>query len=457
MRPLLTCHSIGFSSIEDPGPPRTNYCASPVTLDAIITSTSSQTLAIKPSSLPASKTRSTGPVSAYTTTATHTRTSIVPLATTSVLLDNSNSTGQISTGLPGGAKAAIGIFSILAALAITTILLLILRKCRKDPKRQSQAPLLIPYRNNSHREPSSGSQAPLIVPPPPLSSSRNSPLTPPAKLCDRKYLHPAVKPGAPRSSTTLSIGNTTIPPSPTFVPTHSKLIPKHERTATTSGIRFPAAKSAPVTSHCPQGSVYSLSSGPGTSTVTVASNKASSVHSGSVTIMGTSTPPLSPTKFARAHEGSLESSDLVTPAGPPPKRALPPPPSNHPNSPTFSVTPVSPLSPTFPPRILTRGDSPMVPAPLVSNSCATPPTTSTSTSTKELCDLTESYARETREMTESWGSWSGVGGGGGGPGVTPISRKRGCESPGSPPEKKGENSTPVPLQELDPEKLSGRH
>ncbi|KAI0390001.1 hypothetical protein F5Y17DRAFT_88427 [Xylariaceae sp. FL0594] len=453
------CQNIGFSSIEDPGPPSTGYCASVSMLGTAVAGTSPQTSV---SSLPAFRTWSADPASSYTTTTTFARTSAVPLATTSALLSDSKSTGQGSAGLPGGVKAAIGIFSTLAALAAIACLLLILRKRRKGPKKRYPAPLLIPFGNSSYCEPNSGSQAPLIAPPPP-SPSRNSPLTPPAKLSDRKYLHPAMKSGTPRSSAASSIGNAIIAPSP-FISTHSKLIPQHERRVTTGGIRAPAAKSVPATtSHHPQGSVYSLSSGLGTSTVTVASNKASSVHSGSVTVMGAGTPPLSPTKLPHPRpqaDGPLESPDLVTPAGPPPKRALPLPPSNHPNSPTFSLSPVSPLSPTFPPRILTRGDSPIVPGPLVGSASDTPPpppptvSTSTSTSTKELCELTESYARETRE---SWGSWSGVGGGG--PGVNPLRRKRGSVSPLGSPVKKAENggAPPVPLQELDLEKLCGRY
>ncbi|CAJ2512101.1 Uu.00g077260.m01.CDS01 [Anthostomella pinea] len=285
------------------------------------------------------------------------------------------------------------------------------------------------------------------------------------------------------------------PASPIYAPTHSRLVPRHERRVTTSSIKFPLSAPPPTATHYyARSSVYSLSSGPGTSTITFASHKASSINSGTATVAGTSTPPLSPTRPPRPHDGPLEIPDLVKPAGPPPNRALPPPPPNHPNSPTFSVSPVSPLSPTFSPRPLALGGGS---SPAISAVAIPPPgrhdhdsinsnnTTNTksrhhhshhqhhqhhhdpaaigialsaSTSTKELCDLTESYARETRE---SWGSWSGAGGGG--PGTNPAAPKRGSNSPRGSADRKGGGGggggggSSVALQELDLEKLGGRY
>jgi hypothetical protein len=335
-------------------------------------------------------------------------------------------------------------------LAISALVLCLFRRRQMRPSNSSPEPLLIPYRHGSYPEPRSGSQTPLITPPPSASCS-SPPLAPPAKLRDRRYLQPILKQGAPQLSAASSIGDLAFPPSPIIAPTHGRLKSRHERSTTTSSIRFPMATVAPAPSHYPQSSVYSLSSGPGASTDTVESNKASSIHSGSATVTGNSTPPLSPTKLARAHDGALEASDRVTPAGPPPNRALPTPPPNHPNSPTFSVSPVSPRSPTFPARSLARGGSPAVRAQQQQqgNNIVLPP----STSAQELRDLTESYARETRR--ESWGSWSGVGGGG--PGVSPTGRKRGSGSPRGSAEKKEGTITAVALQELNLEKLSGRY
>ncbi|KAI8947290.1 hypothetical protein F4801DRAFT_561286 [Xylaria longipes] len=444
VRHILTSISIGFFSIEDPGPPATNYCA--LSTPNTITTTAPHTTANGPSILSTPRTSSTDSIGPYTTPPTATLEISMPFASTSVLTSSASSTSSptstnaYSSRLTEGAKAAISIFSVIAVLAIAAILFLMFRWRQRNPRNSSPGPRLITYVNRPYPIPHSESGTPLITPPP-SASSRSAPLMPPAKLSERKYLEPAPRTGTPRPPVSPSVADQTFPSSPIGVSTQSGPIPRHERNGTTNSIRSPAIRAASVPPHHPQSSVYSLSSGPGGSTVTVESNKVSSVHSGSATVTGISTPPLSATRFPRVHEGPLESSDFVTPAGPPPNRALPAPPPNHPNSPTFSASSVSPRSPTFPPRSLARGDSPVVPT--QQGNASRPPT---SISAKELRDLTESYARETRE---SWGSWSGVGGGG--PGVMSAGRKRGSA------EKKGEAKTAVPLQELDLEKLSGRY
>ncbi|KAI1811527.1 hypothetical protein GGS20DRAFT_588442 [Poronia punctata] len=429
------CQNIGFASIEDPGPPKASYCAS--------SSSPLRPLEIKPSSFPAVVTRSTQSKAPQTSTALTTATStttttgtsrfIAPLATPSTSPSGVNSTDTASDELSGGAKAAIGVFSVLAALAVATILFVLIIHHRRRKNQRRPPPLFIPFDNDSYCDPGSGPHAPLIATPPP-TSSRNTPLTPPAKLSDRRFLHPAFHNGTTRSSAPSNLGNASKPSS--NGPTHSKLASQHQhqRQAAASDIGLPIGTATAGTSHCSQSSLYSVSTGPGTMT------KPISIRSGSVTIMGTGTPPLSPTiKTARAHDVSTEPSGPAMPAGPPPKRALPAPPPNHPNSPVFSPSPVSPLSPTFPPRTVAKGDY---------RSTAPQP----SVSTQELCDLTESYAREPRG---SWGSWSGVGGGG--PGVNHTGRQRGSGSPRSSAQKKAESTTHVPLKELDLEMLSGRY
>ncbi|KAI0533500.1 hypothetical protein GGR58DRAFT_110419 [Xylaria digitata] len=441
------CQNIGFYAIEDPGPPAINYCASS-TPNTITTSSPPHTLAI----VPTSRTQPESSIAPYTLPPTHTSETPVPLAHTSAVPSSSTSTGSpISTntnssGLPAGAKAAIIVFSIIAALAIAGLLAFLFRRRRRGSKSSSPGRLLTPYDNRSYPEPRSGSQTPLITPPP-SASSRSTQLAPPAKLSDRKYLQPIHREGAPRPSVSVSVGDRTVPSSPISASTQSRVMPLHKRRATTNSTRVPATKPISTQSHHPESSVYSSSSGLGTSTITVESNKASSIHSGSATVIGASTPPLSTTRFPRIHDGSLELSEFPTPAGPPPNRALPAPPLNHPNSPSFSGPSVSPRSPTFPAPALIRGDSPRVPT---QQGNTAPPA---SISAKELRDLTESYAREA-EVRESWGSWSGVGGGG--PGVTAPGRKRSRGKRGS-AEKKGEAKAVTVPQELDLEKLSGRY
>ncbi|KAI1128482.1 hypothetical protein F5Y10DRAFT_175289 [Nemania abortiva] len=424
------CQNIGFFSIEDPGPPATNYCASP-TPNTVLTT--------------AIRTPSVEPTSLFTLLATHTSATPISLAPTSMLASSSTSTSSPTSSNPnssqlsGGAKVAIGVFSIIAVLAITALLLLLFRWRRKSRRSSSPEPLLISYDNPPYHGPRSASRTPLITPPP-SASSRSVPLTPPAKLSDRKYLQPILKQGVPRASVSPGGNDQNSPSSPIPVP---KPILRHSRRAK-SNIQLPTTSKVPPLPPYPQSSAYSSSSGLGASTVTMESNKANSAHSSSATIPRTSTPPLSAKRIPQTHDRSLELKDFVRPAGPPPScalPALPTPLSKHPSSPTISTPPLSPRSPTFPTQSVARSDSPIVP-PQQGNTTGPP----APISTEELCELTESYAQETRG---SWGSWSGVGGGG--PGVVPPGRKRGSA------EKNGEKKTAVAMQELDLEKLGGRY
>ncbi|RYP26686.1 hypothetical protein DL767_007916 [Monosporascus sp. MG133] len=247
------------------------------------------------------------------------------------------------------------------------------------------------------------------------------------------------------------------------------------------------------------------------------SYKANSVDSGTATVTGTGTPPLSPTRAG--HEMSPDAA-VAAPAGPPPNRALPPtPPLHHHHhhhqqqyyhplpSPTSTLSvPVSPRSPTFPhphpnphsppqqhpqrPVVLGSGAGAGASPVAIGSSeklhhyretigVALPgsPTTLTAAaagsredlSARDLCELTESYARETRE---SWGSWSGTGGGGpgvgGGGGGGGGSRKRSSGN-NSPMRCSGDRKasggggagehggTAVALRDLDLEKLGGSY
>ncbi|KAI1115434.1 hypothetical protein F5Y14DRAFT_129294 [Nemania sp. NC0429] len=430
------CQNNGYYSIQDPGPPATNYCTSS-TPNTILTGTSLYTQTTGPSVDPELRTRPPDSASLLALPPTQTPesyTTFIPTSTSSPASAKAH-----SSRLTEGAKAAIVVISIIAVLAITAFLLFLFRWRRRSPRSSSPGPPLIPYNNQPYPGLRSGSQTPLITPPPSASSSRGTQLTPPAKLSDRKYLQPVLKRRAPTPLALSGLSDETLPSSPIRSP---KPVHQHRRGATTSNLPLPTDTTAAASPHHPPSSIYSSGSRPDASTTTIGSRHASSVHSGLATVTGISTPPASAKRLPQAHDRPLE------PSGPPPNRALPAPPPNHPNSPTFSVTPLSPRSPTFPTlpsRSPARSDNPIVPKEQQRNT--TGPSASTTT-TKELCELTESYAQEARE---SWGSWSGVGGGG--PGVVPPSRKRGSASK----DKDKDKQTAVAMQELDLEKLSGRY
>ncbi|KAI2642317.1 hypothetical protein GGS21DRAFT_502047 [Xylaria nigripes] len=443
------CQNIGFFSIEDPGPPATNYCRSsmPNTISSL-----SVTVVVEPSEVPVSGTLSVESAEPSTVPPIHSSDVAVLLTPTSVLSSNPIKTGSSATNedtnpsrLSGGAKAAIGVLSVLGALAIAALVFLLFRRQRKRPRNNHSRPSqVIPYGGRPYHSPNSGSRTPLITPP--SSGSRGIRLAPPAKLSDRMYLQPIFKQGTTRPLALSGIGSQTFSSPPICNSSKKQPKPPHEGRAANS-IRLPVAIRVTEPSHHPQSSAHSLSSARGASNPTVESNKTSSTHSGSATITGTSTPPLSPTRVHRALDGSHESSDFMTPAGPPPTRALPAPPIQSPNSPTFSVFSGSSQSPTFPARSLIRGESHVVH--IQKNTDPIPPI---SASTQELLDLTEAYERETRE---SWGSWSGVGGGG--PGVSLVDRKRKSKSPRGSGERRGGTKTKVMLQDLDLERLCGRY
>ncbi|KAI1506685.1 hypothetical protein F5X99DRAFT_12779, partial [Biscogniauxia marginata] len=490
------CQNNGYYSIPDPGPPPSwDSCLSDAPGDAqpaLPTGTiEPQDTGLRTFSrlpVPSTKTAPASPLSTYAPSPDSPR----PSSSTTSPFPSSETA---SAGLTAGSKAAIGICTSLGVIALVFLLIFMIRRRRSDPRTYPRSDPTVTRHKRSFSEPPSGSRTSLTAPlmTPTSASLRNTPCTPPARLSDRKYLTSVFNQGLQRPPSTPSgAEKPAFPVSPIFAPTSSKLVPRHERRATTnSSIRSPLPSPPPASSQYPRSSIYSLSSGLGASTTTFNSNKGDSVRSGTVTVTGTSTPPLSPTRPPRPHDGPLQIPDLVAPSGPPPSHALPPPPPSpahhkHPicSSPTFPVSPVSPASPTFPARPIVLGGSPVVavyqhadkvhyepaigiavphspPPPPPPPPLLPPPAVAvTSAAAKELCDLTESYARE-RKTRDSWGSWSGAGYGGGGPGVSPIGagRKRGSDgsSRGSADKKGSANATGTALRELDLEKLGGRY
>ncbi|OTA53676.1 hypothetical protein K449DRAFT_454902 [Hypoxylon sp. EC38] len=382
------CQNTGNYFIYDPGPPSSNVfnCAS---------AASAMTTTMSSSSSPAAMT-----------------------SLSSKLNSTASDIGSMPStpmGLTEGSKAAIGICSSLAIIAIIFLLGFLISRRRSHPKGFMENASNAPRHVRSFSEPPSSSQTPLITPPP-SASSKGFPLTPPARLSDRRFL-PSLKQGDTPSSTFVNDGaflTVTLDSA-----TEKKLgILRHEPQTTPNNIsKSPVSPSSLAAVHLAtrflRDSGSSYGSGPGrASMLTTASVKASSEHYRLAAVLGTDTPslqlPLSPTRPRRPRDGSLDIPHLVTPAGPPPTHALPAPPPYYPASPTFSVSPITPSSSPVPPSM----------RPLAFRDCTHDFRASRSgvvdhkghmqSSARDFHDTTEPYDCET---SESWGSW------GAGPGV----------------------------------------
>ncbi|KAI0830900.1 hypothetical protein F5Y06DRAFT_204123 [Hypoxylon sp. FL0890] len=440
------CQNTGNYFIYDPGPPSPNIF-------------NCSLLASEPG---ASGLRTVSP--AISTTMVISSSSAAETSPSSELNSTTSGIGAVPstpTGLTEGSKAAIGICSSLAIIAIIFLLGFLISRRRSRPKSCMDNASNAPCHVRSSSEPPSGSQTPLITPPP-SASSKGIPLTPPARLSDRRFLPSLLKQGGtPNSSFASGIVERAFLPVALDSLTEKKTALQHEPQETPNNITKPhVSPSSPAAVHFAphflRDSGSSYSSGPGgASTLTIGSNKASSVPCGTATALGSDTPPpslpLSPTRPRRPHDGSLEIPHLVKPAGPPPNRALPAPPPYYPASPTFSVSPITPSSSPAPPagRSLILGNK--THASCVSQFGAPRHRGHPQSSTAEFCDMTEHYERETSGSWGSWGDGLGVGERTKGHGSQERSRNNmGSEG------KKGGSGSVVSLKELNLEKLGDK-
>ncbi|KAH9988128.1 hypothetical protein F4779DRAFT_638496 [Xylariaceae sp. FL0662B] len=447
------CKEIGYS-LFDPGPHPDDYSCPSALVDFRLAG--SQPLVSSSSS----------PATVPATTA-----SPSPTADPSMGLEDNSTTSNttmspsVSGGLSEGSKAAIGICSSLAIIAIIFLVVFLLtRRQRHGSQDFFNGTRGTPRQNGSYSGPQSGSRTPLISPPPSIAS-KGPPLTPPARLSDRRLLPPILKSGTPHSSSAFALGDPLFPPTPLSTPTDAKNehahAPGHDRQAAATSIaKSPVSPPAAVhfASHFMRDSDSSYCSGPGGAPSTP--TKPGSVRSGTASMTATSPQPqpqpVSPSRPPRPHDGPLEIPDLVTPAGPPPNRALPAPPP-------YAASPASPLFPAARPAERGHGrEQERLDENAIGVALPAPPTAST----RDFADLTQEYARESgnrnqhqhqSQNPESWGSWSGggSGAGAGGSGALFGGRKRGHErARGDKDEKKGSGGS---LQELDLEKLGGKY
>ncbi|KAI8960589.1 hypothetical protein F5Y11DRAFT_261818 [Daldinia sp. FL1419] len=320
------CQNIGNYLIYDPGPPppSKSNCESILTK---LEEPESQTIL-----------SSNGPSSITTTIST------TLSATTAASLSSEHnstvsgvSTAPSTSGLTEGSKAAIGICSSLAIIAIIFLGGFLISRRRSHPRSFLDG---IPNESRLGRppsEPQSG-HTPFITPPN-SASSKGPPLTPPARLSDRKFLPSLLY----QDDTSNSNADQRV-----LIPTTLDMSMDERNTLSRKGHIIPNTEtsislSPPAAVHFAprflRDSNSSNSSGPMPTSAPIGSNKDNSMHPSPL--------PLSPTRPQRPHDEPIEIPHLVTPAGPPPNRALPAPPPYHPTSPTFPVSPVS--APNSPP------------------------------------------------------------------------------------------------------------
>ncbi|ETS77480.1 hypothetical protein PFICI_11354 [Pestalotiopsis fici W106-1] len=296
--------------------------------------------------------------------------------------DFSNSS---SNDLNNAGKIAVGICSTIAAMAVIFVIWC-LRRRKRSAKGYMQTPPPMTRAFKAHYQEPSDSHASLITttttpppppppPPPPAATASGAkspqPLTPPMRLSDRRFLPSVSSPASIRSSSAppySSQPDLVIPEHPAFPSSTHRNSPPYCHHETTSSME---EKNTQIyNSHNINIPRSSLSSG-GTASTT-----------GSETTL---TSPSSPSRPRRPHETPLLVPGLITPAGPPPERALPAAPllpqqqqqqqlvlasspllKSSSRSPASSspVAPVSPLSPTSPSMqtTLARSVSP-VPSP----------------------------------------------------------------------------------------------
>nr|XP_036586056.1 uncharacterized protein CTRU02_04208 [Colletotrichum truncatum]KAF6796247.1 hypothetical protein CTRU02_04208 [Colletotrichum truncatum] len=424
-----TCQNIGVQSVQDPGSPPFGYSC-----PAIATPENCQ----KPFLV--SDTRPRPTLSTTTTSFPMTTTSLLMTSTTpltavgSSTYSTDSAVGTLgassptqsheqprSGGLSLGIRIAIGVSCTLALVAILAVATCMYRRRSRRGYTQS-------IRSEIKHQPLPKASSPtsLISPASSTYESNRSPVTPPLRLKERRLLP--------------TLFDSTLSPA---VPDIINPFPGPLSISSPGGLSQSSPSSSwnsnsnPSHGRAPRSHIYPSSSGfTGKTFKTASMRSAASSYTTKNTSHVSSAfpypPPSSPSRPPRPHNTPLRIPDLVCP-GPPPTRALPPAPP---------VTPIILNSPLRYQSTDTGHNMGLVMAGFV------PPRNPArgvvlGKESWDLCELTESYAREVRDR-DSWGSWS-IGGGGTGVGANSI--QRGGD---------GRVNSPV-LEEADLERMGGSY
>ncbi|WQF81873.1 hypothetical protein CDEST_06887 [Colletotrichum destructivum] len=440
---INNCQNLGSGTIQDPGLPPTGYAC------PISPNDQSRTPCPMPFMVPDPR----GPLSTRISPMTplapeYTALTTLTTSTSGVIRSPTRSTQSVMKapgvsasasasnqsqihrhgGIPLGAKVAIGASSGVAFLAMLAFMIcLFRRRTRVGHAHSLKSEIRHPTRR--HAIPS---------PPPPVMSPLGSThggfrtlQTPPARLQERRILHPPTSLRNPRINVSIpgtplgAIFGQTSPSIqvPTPSPTANKSPPGFDR-STKPYYGNPPPSVFKDTSKA--GNTASMSSSASGRTATTISNISSSFPH---------LVPSSPTRPPRPHEKPLHIPNLVCP-GPPPTRSLPSPPPRSPSSPLSMFRTQQRVKSSSGGSLDAAIDNGWVPPRNPARGVVL------GKESKDLHDLTETCARESRER-DSWGSWS-IGVGGTGVGTGSI-QKRG-----------GSVNSPV-LEEADLERLGGRY
>ncbi|KAF4343388.1 hypothetical protein FBEOM_2686 [Fusarium beomiforme] len=319
---INTCQDHGFHSIIDPGPPQPYHicdaeslnedknCQEAKATDRIQDVSSESTPRIS-STIENTLSTTTKPTTLETTSisipssipdTTHPTASGTSTLTTSD--PSSSDSTESNEGLPLSVKITIAIISVFGFLAIAALIFCLLQRRRS---RKTDIRRLIKHPSSPLRV---DSPTPLVSPTISHIDPGRVPLTPPARLRERRFLADEQN-GSPTS--------------PVYSPTSSKLSPRHERTP-----RIYSANQVPmIVMTAPDGGK-------------VKDDGSASFSDGVITpLPSTPLPPLgyntnaSPPRPPRSREASF---NMLASPGPPPTRALP------------STPPYRPSTPTSPPR-----------------------------------------------------------------------------------------------------------
>ncbi|KAI5458044.1 hypothetical protein BGZ63DRAFT_432527 [Mariannaea sp. PMI_226] len=330
------CQNVGYDSVKDPGPPDSAYtcgqgkgymsgpwCQHDISTDlptnlsssgsSFILSGPSRAVGITSELRPAASLTSTDSLQLSTPNSTAPQETAAIM--TSIHVSDTQSNGGQHRGISTGLKITIGLVTAVVVAVTAVLLFCFLRKRRihkRNLNRQTRQ-LLSPA--PPPPPPPTRSLAAVLTQPSSHHEANAIPLTPPARLRERRLLPSSLLTTQP-SPVGISVEHYEFPLSPVTSPMTSRLSPRHERTLKRKNGSSPLATP-------PSGPIWSTPDSKAKTPAQRTNNKISdspmSIGTGN---SATSSGTPSPTRATRLGDYSRNITELISP-GPPPTRALP--------------------------------------------------------------------------------------------------------------------------------------